>query len=350
MNNNQQQTREYFADFVKAMLILIVILGHAIQFGSGTEYYEKGLYWENKLVQSMCSFHMPLFMIISGFFHYSSVQRNGGYIPLIKRIKKLLPPLACWAPFFLIGGVVKGSFAFSIKRLLICFITDFWFLWAILFCTLLITCLVYLPQKMRWIICALLIVGMAFSPDSIFVQATYKWLFLFFLLGFLVAKNTICEVPRIRSIIGLGALLIWAVMIYFYDESYFIYTSGWSVLFPAAGYSTSEMVIIDLYRSTMAFYGSISFLWICQLFYEGVIKPYRNSKLCIIVFWIGRKTLPIYMIQMVIFELFMLAITGSFKHNLMINAVETIVVLLITVGFTWILEKNKFTRMVFLGL
>lgn len=49
-----------YLDSLKAILILLVILGHAVQFN--TEEYET-----NPLFQFIYSFHMPLFLFISGY-------------------------------------------------------------------------------------------------------------------------------------------------------------------------------------------------------------------------------------------------------------------------------------------
>ena len=60
--------RLIWADSLKGFLILLVILGHSIQYTLGNACYF------NHLWNIIYSFHMPAFMAISGFLAY----RDGG--------------------------------------------------------------------------------------------------------------------------------------------------------------------------------------------------------------------------------------------------------------------------------
>ena len=52
-----------YIDFIKGICIFIVVWGHTIQnMGDGDEF------WLNPVHQFICSFHMPIFMLVSGFF------------------------------------------------------------------------------------------------------------------------------------------------------------------------------------------------------------------------------------------------------------------------------------------
>ncbi len=54
-------------DSIKAFTIICVVLGHCIQYGSGSLYLGKSLYFENLLFKTIYSFHMPLFMLIRDY-------------------------------------------------------------------------------------------------------------------------------------------------------------------------------------------------------------------------------------------------------------------------------------------
>lgn len=61
-DTTQKPQRNTYLDLCKGIAILLVILGHSIQYGMG-EGYEG--YWENPVFRFIYSFHMSLFMLIS---------------------------------------------------------------------------------------------------------------------------------------------------------------------------------------------------------------------------------------------------------------------------------------------
>lgn len=66
-------SRLLWADSLKGLLMILVILGHAIQV------YMPEACFHNHVWNLIYSFHMPAFMAVSGYFAYR-VHRNGGAI------------------------------------------------------------------------------------------------------------------------------------------------------------------------------------------------------------------------------------------------------------------------------
>lgn len=64
--------RLIWLDSIKGWLILIVILGHAIQYCLLESHATN--YWWNLIY----SFHMPAFMAVSGFVNYRATIMGGG--------------------------------------------------------------------------------------------------------------------------------------------------------------------------------------------------------------------------------------------------------------------------------
>ncbi len=67
--------RDSSLDITKGILIFLVVWGHAIQFGFGYNYEEVGCYWKDNVFKGIYSFHMPLFMAISGYLFYYSNKK-----------------------------------------------------------------------------------------------------------------------------------------------------------------------------------------------------------------------------------------------------------------------------------
>lgn len=82
MPNVSKQERDYFFDNAKLILIVLVVISHAITPLIGTSDLNRTLYL------LLFSFHMPLFLFISGYFAKKAVAKR----ELMKPIQKLLIP------------------------------------------------------------------------------------------------------------------------------------------------------------------------------------------------------------------------------------------------------------------
>lgn len=93
------QRLQYF-DLMKGTAILLVVIGHVVQFCFG--------YNHSDVVNMLSIFHMPIFFYISGYFAYKSVDMNWKQVcyRLLKKVQQLLFPL------IVVGGtycLLKGN-------------------------------------------------------------------------------------------------------------------------------------------------------------------------------------------------------------------------------------------------
>ena len=86
-------------DCVKGVAILLVVLGHAVQLLKGSEAAN-----HDRLFNYIYSFHMPLFMFISGYLSYKQLI---SFSDVRKRAYQLLPPFFFF-PLF-VGLAFKGT-------------------------------------------------------------------------------------------------------------------------------------------------------------------------------------------------------------------------------------------------
>lgn len=125
--------RLIWLDALKGFLILLVIVGHAIQYGLPEDECEHN-YWWNLIY----SFHMPAFMAASGFVNYHSADKPpmvGGVNLCKRRTYQLLIPFFAWS-------VIKWACSSSHTFQALYGVTFhnggfFWFLWALWVITLL---------------------------------------------------------------------------------------------------------------------------------------------------------------------------------------------------------------------
>lgn len=86
-----EKKKNAFIDYVKGIAILLVLVGHCIQYGSGASFLENGEYWNNIVMKVIYSFHMPLFIAVSGYLFWFSVKNHGMVNSIKSRIVRLVP-------------------------------------------------------------------------------------------------------------------------------------------------------------------------------------------------------------------------------------------------------------------
>lgn len=107
----QKKKRDVSLDIAKGILIFLVVWGHSIQFGFGYEYGESYQCLDDYIFRAICSFHMPLFMAISGYLYYYSNRKSFKKV-VTSRLKSIgIPYLAyctlnvlLMAPMMKVGG------------------------------------------------------------------------------------------------------------------------------------------------------------------------------------------------------------------------------------------------------
>lgn len=128
--------RDQSFDFIKGFLIICVVLGHVIQ------YYTNDNGWStNPVFLFIYTFHMPLFIFISGYFSESAKTKKLLDV-LTGKFKRLVVPLMIYSSCILVlylssSVIVRGSIQNSIY---ICYKT-YWYLINVFTLTCLYRCL-----------------------------------------------------------------------------------------------------------------------------------------------------------------------------------------------------------------
>lgn len=252
-----------WADNIKAFLILLVVIGHTIQ-------YSVINYTSSHVFNYIYSFHMPLFMLISGFLSYkesSSVSWDG----VKRRGIQLLIPYVIWTLVFCLTMRVP------IKERL--FETPvYWFLLLLfLICVLMTLCqkvATWLSLKSE-IVCivvlfVLFIFYAVFKPQILSLNILHLH-FLFFSIGWYLRKY---ENRFLRN-----WLIVPTGVLFFFMGWFYVHGSP-SPLVP--------FLPSGLYYIITGTIGSLFFL---TLFRQIFDKPCRGG-------FVGRLTLGIYVIHL----------------------------------------------------
>ncbi len=140
------RSRNLTIDFIRGVAILLVVLGHNIQYGSGDIFYKSAGYFDNSLFKLIYSFHMPLFALLSGYLFFWTMKKSVNNV-LKRRVLSLILPIFCWVSLeYVVKCVVlaskNGFCVLSLfSKYVFSFFHEFWFLWAIFWCSVVVLCI-----------------------------------------------------------------------------------------------------------------------------------------------------------------------------------------------------------------
>ena len=349
-----KSNRNLYIDIVKGIAIILVVYGHCIEYYS-TEYLNGNFFYSDLIHKIIYSFHMPLFMLVSGYLFYGSIRKHLWLCNFQSRFTKLLLPIFLWNSLYLI---IRNSFDFIdgkpviLKEEILSYFTALWFLWALFWCSIIVLFVNRWFRDNFFIYIALLIV-MLFIP-GIYGINLYVYMYPYFIVGYMGNKYQITD--KIKSWFKKGFIELFLVILLFlfvvlcrkYTVNDYVYVSGTGIL---KGLRTPNPYIdfhqlsIDLYRYLVGFVGSGFFLVLISFIYKRYYKKINE-----LIANIGRKSLGIYVISTIFFNSFILPLL-SFDSGISygIVALETVGILLITYILTTFLDKNSWLRILFLG-
>lgn len=266
-------------DFMKGFAILLVVFGHSIQIN----YIDfDGVF----LFKFIYSFHMPIFILISGYLAAKSLSRSGCNVEkcIFQKAFFLLIPYFSW---YFISFILASTFSFStifenIKLLFIGVDRGLWFLY-ILF---LLYCILYISSKFKYKYAILIIFILIIPMNKILGMYLLKWYLIFFVIGmalydlkdlkiFFLVKNI-----SNSKIIKYSIFILFSISLFFWERTYVS-----NSIFPNAYY-------LFTYKFFVAILGMLSFYFIC--------KSLSGIKIISSIFNLfGRNSLRIYILNFI---------------------------------------------------
>lgn len=325
MEKMREKKKNTFIDCLKGIAILLVLVGHCVQYGSGAAFLESSAYWNNIVMKVIYSFHMPLFIAISGYLFWFSVKNHGMINSIKTRIVRLAPVCFTWALILSLVDFTKGEFP-GVKHTVYYFLTDFWFLWAVIFSTVCVALIEFVHNKFGGgyaaVAAVLLMNAFILTPDMLWLHA-YKFVAPYFIGGYYYAKK---QKSWLKSnIVGGTSALLWAVLILFYSKDSYIYTTGLTVFRKD---NIWNQLGIDAYRYLVGIVGVIAVIWILKKLY-AVIASREESWVTSgrsMIEYMGRNSITYYILSTYLFAWIMPKITKNFTFNIISILVETFVV------------------------
>jgi fucose 4-O-acetylase-like acetyltransferase len=325
--------RDLGIDWLKAFAIVLVVIGHAIQYSLAVDYDD------NLLFRLIYSFHMPLFFFISGYLAYTSNKQ--GY--LWKQIRLLVVPFVVWLLLYSLYyrryDLQQGNWAimpdYYLRVLRFPGSGGLWFLWALF----LIDIVHYwLSKTSHFYLFSILLLVVFYVAAPFFAQVnyygvgTFRLYYPYFLLGYFFRQRQMIEKVKLPVILLLS--IAWIVSECAWHRTGDVNAFGLNIDHDAD----------SVYAQCVRLLTPVPAL---ILFFKLSRRFQFNSKA---VQWLSMNTLAIYASHFIWIYCFtdMLCKTGLARTGF-----EMTLVFIVTCLFTWLtillIRKSSFLRRLLFG-
>lgn len=318
--------RYLWADCLKGILMVLVIIGHVIWFVYSDDHDSNHIY------NLIYSFHMPCFMAISGWLAFRSGKEYGGGISLyIRRFKQLMIPYLCWS--FIQALLLKGNL-FKI-------VYDpngyFWFLWTLFWIYVIFVKIRSVASRLNLneecfsiVSCLALMLIMVILDFRLFGFQFISYYFLFYYFGFVFHKYNFQLFFSKFLIVIMVAL--WAILGWFWSMHSL---PEWMPKFPFIPISVTQYA----YRGFTAIIAIVILLNISPIYLNS------NSKLNNYLGKLGKISLGLYIVHLLLVKLlvkYVPYIADYVRGNLLIEILFSICLILVSTVIVRLLHKNKY--------
>lgn len=324
-----QKERYIWLDLLKLISIFLVVWGHVIRHcGLSINNWDSVCGW-------IYSFHMPLFMTLSG---YVCTKITDGQSDIHRKFKQLIiPSISLWIICKLIGHN-----------------ENFWYLKSLFVCYVITVIIYKIRNPYRWLIFTIFCI-IIFPITSILpIIGSWKIDFMlpFFILGLYLKKYNLLLSEHIKYALTIS--IIFFVISWIYWNPNFIYYYSlptWfdysALLFNNSHFFHPETVYKTIYRISIGFWGTMTFICGIQL----IQQKSKHALLRIAKY--GKYSLHIYILQSFIVQFEKIPISFPIDNRIIFYGIYTplysaiVVVVCIIIGI--LLEKFQFVNRFIFG-
>ena len=324
-----------------------MVFGHGLQYSFGQAYLESGLFFSDVAFRAIYSFHMPLFMMVSGFLFFSSNNKRDFRSLAASKAKGIGIPMVSFisaanAKAYL-ANVMQGDITGAAAGLLdeILHGTTMWFLSSLLMNMLAVAVTTRLLRNKAARYATLVSISVCgmLVPDHI-VPDIHKSMFPFFLIGYAAKENGLDIYKGSRNMAAMAALAACsAAAISLFDYSTYIYTTGFCIIDTPV-----QQLFTNAKRIAIGVAVSYTVLQAAHL-----VSKKCNCKA---VAHLGRISLFVYGLNIFTdkaYERIAAAMGVEIAHNYLTPAIFAACLLSAACILHNIADKNKVTRLLFLG-
>lgn len=280
--------RNLYLDYLKGVLIILVVIGHGIQF---ILYQNDISFYDNIVFKGIYMFHMPLFIAVSGYFSFFSLQRHFPRTFLISRFKYLFVPMIVWTLLeALIYTIMENeiklvTFFYQFKNLLIH--TPFWFLWAIIIYSIFFAFLKKIKMDNVYLLIVVIIMSFLYTEANHATVYNIINFYPFFALGYIFAKFDLkIYFKRVQKFLPV-IIVLFVISFFLWDNNTYVYKNPVGLTY----------IYYSISRFFIGIISSILFLYLFYYLYKMDMTKIVTSQFI----KSGKDSMAIYLIQGTIF-------------------------------------------------
>lgn len=276
-----------YINVVKGILIFLMLWGHCIQYCAQDSFD----FFENVVFKVIYSFHMPLFMLVSGYLFFYSFRKRELKELLVHRTQSMLQPIVFASMLNCLlmklpTLVIYGQFKVLDGQLLN-YLYSLWFLWCVLSSStaVAIACKVTDNPWLQALNVVLGIFLVALFPDV----NMHLFMYPYFVIGFFCGKYKE-RLAGLAKIAGWLSLPAFPVLMLFFEKKHYIYVTP---IF-ASGISWKDRLLIAGFRWAIGLVGCVFVLVCIKALFDAVVKTERIPKAAAAIAKLGENSLSIY--------------------------------------------------------
>lgn len=313
--------RDNFFDFIKGFLIFLVVWGHVVQFFCvGNPLHNPTYIW-------IYSFHMPLFIFVSGYFATRTV--NGDITTCVKtRWHRLLLPALIWTVVRFFSVNIHTVEELGLLQSIYNSFRGIWFLYC-LFALYIIACLSFkLRYKYTLLVLAIIIgyVSYPYQPVDVLKHFQIIRQLPLFTLGLFYASH-----KTFANKFKWGGYVICLIL---YVAWLYVAIVDHKLLFSNETYLVRGAILVI---ASMVFFVTLKIIY----------KYIKSTKITQVLVALGENTLGIYMLNgLMVYGLDGLIPQQESQISLFLFS---IIITLICYGITLLIKRNRTLKQYLLG-
>lgn len=352
-----RNVERYYINAARGIAVFLMLWGHCVQYCC-TDAFD---FFDNSAYRFIYSFHMPLFMLISGYLFAYSIQKYTLKTLIIRRTQAMLQPIfmiTC-LDYYLTKGIYacwKGEYKLLLDARWIESLGGslLWFLWCVL-CLSLIAAIAFCGIKSVPLRVVVLILGVGVAllfPNKQMILFMYPYFFA----GLCWARWK-ARVPKYIHYLKYASLVLFPMMLPFFQRDHYIYTTGL-----LGNGDLKQQLPIDLFRWAIGFAGSIFVLTLLELIFNFLCRRAKADRILFpAVSNLGEKSLEIYTLSVIFLSRYLPIIVHKIAekagqnyliHNIpLYNYVWMPILAAVYAAVLWgvtrLMEKAKISRIIF---
>lgn len=335
---SESSGRIAYLDLLKFFAIFSVFVGHSVEQTTGEDF------WDNPLWGFIYSYHMPLFMMLCGYFFGSSLKRPFLEVLRKKCVQLLLPPVAVfvvmWAAF---GTTGFNPYPEIVDFSTMGFINVLWFLKCVFLCYITAYCFMKLTGRV-WVAAILSSVLFILLPGGDVVNLNF--MLPMFWAGYILNRHRGWIDAHRRAVLAVSALA-FAAMLPFWSGRLTVYSVPIAVVDWSTGSVDLYNLGVAMLRYAIGLAGSIMMFTAAPAVYRWL----ESSRLIPAMVRVGTCTLGLYMAQTLLLECLIHALGVYLEPWQSFVAAPAIAVIELGIcyGVVMLLRRNGYLRVAFLG-